>query len=130
MKFIRMENISPVKQRLIELCSELEITPNAFSQKIGKSRSFIKGITKDIGSDALREIYLTFPDVNILWIITGEGNKFLSKEETASNKDDLTNYLKEENKALKEEIKQLIKENATLSTQLELSTGSMVKDAI
>lgn len=124
-----MENISPVKQRLIDLCSDLNITPNAFSQKIGKSRSFIKGITKDIGSDALRKIYLTFPNVNIIWIITGEGDKFLSKEENASNKDDLTNYLKEENKELKEEVKRLIQENATLSVRLELYHGNSAEAA-
>lgn len=124
-----MENISPVKQRLIDLCSDLKITPNAFSQKIGKSRSFIKGITKDIGSDVLREIYLKFPNINIIWIITGEGDKFLSKEETASNKDDLTNYLKEENKELKEEVKRLIQENATLSARLELYHGNSAEAA-
>ena len=124
-----MESFSPVKQRLIELCNALELTPNAFSLKIGKSRSFIKGITKDIGSDALREIYLTFPGVNILWIITGEGEKFISLDNNISNNDNLTNYLKEENKELKEEIKRLIQENATLSTRLELYHGNSAEAA-
>lgn len=124
-----MESFSPVKQRLIELCDALELTPNAFSLKIGKSRSFIKGITKDIGSDALREIYLTFPGVNILWIITGEGEKFISLDNNISNNNNLTNYLKEENKELKEEIKRLIQENATLSTRLELYHGNSAEAA-
>ena len=77
----------------------------------------------------MRKIYLTFPNVNIIWIITGEGDKFLSKEKNASNKDDLTNYLKEENKELKEEIKRLIQENATLSARLELYHGNSAEAA-
>lgn len=125
-----MKEVSPVKERLIELCTEMSITPNQFSQEIGKNREFIRKIIGEIGSDALRNIHRRYPTINIMWIITGEGDKFLSNVETASNKDDLTNYLKEENKVLKEEVKQLIKENATLSAQLELRTDSVVKDAI
>lgn len=124
-----MENFSPVKQRLIELCDALNITPNSFSQRIGKSRSFIKGITKDIGSDALREIYLTFPEVNILWIITGEGDKFLKNDVSLSNNENLTSYLKEENKELKEEMKRLIKENAILSAKVELYSSNQAEAA-
>ncbi|WP_291528568.1 hypothetical protein [Bacteroides sp. UBA939] len=124
-----MESFSQVKQRLIELCDALELTPNAFSLKIGKSRSFIKGITKEIGSDALREIYLTFPEVNILWIITGEGEKFLSSDKNISNNNNLTNYLREENKNLKEENKRLIQENAVLSARLDLYHGTIAEVA-
>lgn len=111
---------SQIKERLFELCNALGISTNAFSQQIGKNREFIRKITGEIGSDVLRQIYRIYPNVNIMWIITGEGEKFISPEEKESDNNNLTNYLKEENKELKEEIKRLIQENAMLSTRLEL----------
>ena len=64
-----------------------------------------------------------------MWIITGEGEKFLSSDDKTSNDDNLTNYLKEENKELKEEVKRLIQENATLSARLELYHGNRAEAA-
>ncbi|EOA51986.1 hypothetical protein HMPREF1214_04911 [Bacteroides sp. HPS0048] len=125
-----MDIHSTIKERLIRLCEELDISPNQFSQEIGKNRDFIRKITGEIGSDALRNIYRIYPNINILWLITGEGQIFLSSEELSSSNDNLISYLKEENKELKQEIKLLIKENATLSAQLELYTSSVNKDAI
>lgn len=120
---------SQIKERLFELCSALNITTNAFSLKIGKNREFIRKITGEIGSDVLRQIYRTYPNVNIMWIITGEGDKFILPEENESNDNNLTNYLKEENKELKEEVKRLIQENAKLSARLELYHGNTAEAA-
>lgn len=124
-----MKEVSPVKERLIELCTEMSITPNQFSQEIGKNREFIRKIIGEIGSDVLRNINRKYPTINIMWIITGEGEKFLSSDDKTSNDDNLTNYLKEENKELKEEVKRLIQENATLSARLELYHGNSAEAA-
>lgn len=120
---------SQIRERLFELCSALGVTTNAFSLEIGKNREFIRKITGEIGSDSLRQIYRTYPNVNIMWIITGEGEKFLSSDDKTSNDNNLTNYLKEENKELKEEVKRLIQENATLSARLELYHGNSAEAA-
>ena len=93
---------SQIRERLFELCSALGVTTNAFSQEIGKNREFIRKITGEIGSDSLRQIYRTYPNVNIMWIITGEGEKFLSSDDKTSNDNNLTNYLKEENNSTPE----------------------------
>lgn len=37
-----MNSPSPVKERLIELCEAMNITPNQFSQDIGKNREFVR----------------------------------------------------------------------------------------
>lgn len=124
-----MNSPSPVKERLIELCEAMNITPNQFSQDIGKNREFVRKIVGEIGSDVLRNISRRFPEINIMWIITGEGEKFLLTDDSISNDNNLTNYLKEENKELKEEIKRLIKENAILSAKVELYSSSQAEAA-
>lgn len=124
-----MKTETPVKERLMQLCEALDMTSNQFSLQIGKSREFVRKITGEIGSDVLRNIYRIFPDVNIIWIITGEGEIFLSPNGINSNDNNLTNYLKEENKELKEEVKRLIQENATLSARLELYHGNSAEAA-
>ena len=124
-----METDTSIKERLVQLCDALNVTPNQFSLQIGKSREFVRKITGEIGSDALRNIFRTHPNVNLVWLITGKGDKFLENDTLSSNNESLTSYLKEENKELKEEIKRLIQENATLSARLELYHGSSAEAA-
>lgn len=124
-----MEKDSEVKERLFEICDSLGISTNAFSINIGKNREFVRKITGEISTDALRQIYRVYPKINILWIITGEGEKFLENETTTPNNENLTSYLKEENKTLKEEVKQLIKENAILSAKVELCSRNRAEAA-
>lgn len=126
-----MEGIdnNTVKERLIQLCSALNIRSSQFSRKIGKSREYIRKISGEIGSDVLRDIHYLYPNVNLTWIITGEGEIFLLTDKSTSNDNNLTIYLKEENKELKEEVKRLIQENAKLSTRLELYHGNTAEAA-
>ena len=86
-----MKTDTPVKERLIQLCEALDMTTNQFSLKIGKSREFVRKITGEIGSDALRNILRSFPNVNLVWIITGEGEIFLSPNDIKANDNNLTN---------------------------------------
>lgn len=125
-----MNDPDTVKERFLKLCEILEITPNQFSLNIGRNRDFIRKMTGEVGSDALRNIYRTFPNINIIWIITGEGEIFIDNITSSHDKGNLTSFLKEENKELKEENKRLIKENALLSAKLELSLGLTTQDAI
>lgn len=114
-----MAEISPIKKRLTELAEHFDMSPNEFSLKIGKSRSFVKGITKEIGSDVLRNIYLSFKGVNLTWIITGIGDMIINDIGNINN-DSLVFHLKEENRELREQNQKLIKENAILQTKLEM----------
>lgn len=116
---IIMEEISPVKERLMLLSSHFNMSPNEFSLRIGKNRSFVKGITKEVGSDVLRHIYHTFKHVNITWIVTGEGDMIINDSEDINN-DSLVFHLKEENRLLKKENNNLIRENAKLQAKLDM----------
>lgn len=101
---------SEIKERMISLAESLNISARDFSKKIGKDPSYIKGIKKEISTDVLRNIYLNFPEINIMWIITGNGEKFLSNFQEHKNNENLTDHLKEEIKELREENKSLYKE--------------------
>lgn len=125
-----MDSPSTVKERFIKLCEVLSTTPNQFSQDIGRNRDFIRKMTGEVGSDALRNIYRSFPNINIIWLITGEGEILLDNNFSSNGNDNLTSFLKEENKELKEENKRLIKENANLSAKLEFFLKTESKDVI
>lgn len=125
-----MEESIPVKERLFQLCDALGVSPNQFSQQIGKSREFVRKITGEIGSDVLRNIFREYPNTNLIWIITGEGSMFLENGVISPKSENLTSFLIDENKNLQEENKRLIKENALLSVKLELALGSNTQNAI
>lgn len=105
--------MSQIKERLTELCAELGISVAKFSQSIGKNREYIHKITGEIGTDVLRQIYLTFPNVNIVWIVTGEGEILLTDDGKGvnylKNTDLLDRLIKksEDVGRLEEEVKQL-----------------------
>ena len=72
--------MSEVQERLVVLAKALNISPNQFSLSIGRDRSYVKKITKEIQTDALRSIFNIYPNVNLVWIITGEGDIFIKEE--------------------------------------------------
>lgn len=72
----------------------MSITPNQFSQEIGKNREFNKKNNRRNRQRRIAEYTPQIPAINIMWIITGEGEKFLSPDNSGSNDNNLTNYLK------------------------------------
>ena len=53
-----------------------KISPHAFEQKIDLSNGYFSKQLKNlgsVGSDILIKIYLAYPELDILWILTGEG---------------------------------------------------------
>lgn len=77
-----------IKQRLLDICNALNISASELSVSIGKSRSYIANIKKDMSTDVLLNIYIKYPSVNIMRIITGEGDVLLT--DTHSDKNDIS----------------------------------------
>ncbi len=53
-----------------------KISPHAFEQKIDLSNGYFSKQLKNlgsVGSDILIKIYKSYPELDILWILTGEG---------------------------------------------------------
>jgi len=86
-----------------------KITPHAFEQKIDLSNGYFSKQLKNlgsVGSDILIKIYLAYPELDILWILTGEGQMLKLAEQESQQIDniileDFTNKYTSENKKLK-----------------------------
>jgi len=108
-----------LKDRLLKIAEHYGLTPNKFSEIIGMSRAFIKNINEEISTKPMRNILLKFPEVNIVWLLTGEGEMILKNtnaeiETTEKTSPEfLLEYLKEKDKTigdLREEIGRLKQE--------------------
>ena len=86
-----------------------KITPHAFEQKIDLSNGYFSKQLKNlgsVGSDILIKIYQSYPELDILWILTGEGQMLKEAYQQSSQIDeiileDFTNKYTRENKKLK-----------------------------
>jgi hypothetical protein len=86
-----------------------KITPHAFEQKIDLSNGYFSKQLKNlgsVGSDILIKIYQSYPELDILWILTGEGQMLKEADQQSSQIDeiileDFTNKYTSENKKLK-----------------------------
>ena len=104
-----------IKTRILQLVKALDMNPNQFSKQIGKDRSYVTSIKKEISTDVLRNIFDQFPNVNIMWIITGEGDIFIEEE----SENALLQHYRLENAELKNKIDNLNREIGRLESQLD-----------
>lgn len=114
---------SEIQRRLFLLASEFGLSPNQFSIKIGRDRSYLHKIAKEVQSDALRDIFTTFPSANIVWIITGEGDMLLNEGDDTLRSSDASLLLRLFNEErlktskLEEEIRDLVIEKKTVEKE-------------
>lgn len=73
---------------------------------IGKTSTFVTSMNRDVTVGVLNNIYIRYPQVNLMWLITGKGDMLLKEP----MKEELSNYIQEENKELKKENKELLME--------------------
>ncbi|MDR0619254.1 MAG: XRE family transcriptional regulator [Bacteroidales bacterium] len=70
-----------VKERIREYIKYKGITERMFCQMMGGvSYSYVNSINKSIGNDKLKRIKAAFPDLNVLWVLTGEGEMLINKD--------------------------------------------------
>ena len=106
---------SAVRDRLIALCEALELSRREFSISIGRTSTYVTSLNNDITSGVLNDILIIYPQVNIMWLITGKGEKFITPEPT----DALFQHLKEENKELRIRNEELNREIGKLQEQIK-----------
>ena len=80
-----MENT--VKERLMKYLYKKDIKSNYFCSKIGVSAAFISSMIKSIQPDKLHSIAVNFPDLNIEWLLTGQGNMYRKSYENVNKED-------------------------------------------
>lgn len=84
-----MANISSnVKDRVLEIAENKGISKEKFFEELGVSYGNFKGNSKKsaLNSTVLAEISTKYPDVNLKWLLTGEGSMFIKKEVIALGK--------------------------------------------
>lgn len=72
-----------INHRIVELISKLGISQNAFSKALETSSSRISNITTNRNkpdSEILEKIATVYRNVNIQWLLTGEGSVFLKAD--------------------------------------------------
>lgn len=77
-------NASGVKGRLKEYIKYSGITTMEFERSIGASNGYVTSISKGIGAKFSREISKNYPDLNLDWLLTGEGSMLKSADEATT----------------------------------------------
>ena len=75
-----------VKERLIFFLNNVKVSKSEFGRRIGVSSAFVTSIRKSIQPDKLQSISLAFPELNIQWLLTGEGEMLKRNEPEANAK--------------------------------------------
>jgi transcriptional regulator with XRE-family HTH domain len=63
-----------VKERIKKFIKYKEITERAFCTSIGVSFSYVNSIRKSIQPDKMKIITEIYPELNPIWLITGDGD--------------------------------------------------------
>lgn len=102
---------SELKERMLQICAELGLSANKLSEDSGMSREYIRQMKDYISPEMLRYISRTYPHINLIWLITGDGdiiNKANSEEVSLLIR--MLNEEREKNKYLSDKVSQLEEE--------------------
>lgn len=71
-----------IKDRILYVSDIKEVNKQTFFRKVGLNYSNFTGKSKesDLGSKYIGKIILNYPDINVEWLITGNGPMFKEKE--------------------------------------------------
>lgn len=89
------------------------ISLRKFAEIIGVSHSLINN-TKSLGSDKLESIIMKYPEINPVWLLTGNGEMLVQGQENISNHDSI----EQPNLVLLSEAKLLKEMNLLLQASL------------
>lgn len=112
-----MADNQTIKERLFSYIEYKGISARKFSTDCGFSPNYATNISKGIPEDKANTISVHFPDLNIAWLMTGEGTMLkmqLSDEKPIEHNthEEMIDKLKEANENL-ERYKQLTKQQST-----------------
>ena len=120
-----------VKDRLLQFIHYKNISASRFCKMCGFSVAYVRNINKGISQRYLKRISDTFPDLNIHWLETGEGqmlNEVIpisvqnntcgnnSSQTIVAGSDNIVT-ISEKNRQLLESIQKMCEENAALKTE-------------
>lgn len=74
-----------MKQRLIRLLKVKHMTQTEFARHLGVTPTYIGAMRKGMPRERLKTVFNLFPDVNRDWLLYGEGEMFLPRENSIPN---------------------------------------------
>lgn len=84
-----------ITDRLVQYTKYKDIAVNAFEKSLGKAPSYLRN-SKDITTGVLQKIRELYPDINVDWLLTGEGSMLKdSMVATGDNTEDINRFLRE-----------------------------------
>lgn len=84
-------NQTSVKERIKAFIKYKRTTEREFASSIGVSSGYVSAINKSIQPDKIDKIMKQYPELNVSWLITGEGDMILQNEERNKNISHLNN---------------------------------------
>lgn len=81
-----MENSTSIKDRIVQIADYKNIKKDVFFEELGQSYSNYRGkSTKSAPSaEVIAEISTKYPDVNLIWLLTGKGSMIREEIENSS----------------------------------------------
>jgi hypothetical protein len=117
-----------IKDRIEQLIEYLGISKELFCAEIGIASANFRGKNRNrsLNCDAIVNIFTKFPDVNLEWLMVGNG-EMLKKNEVVEQKNEIENEIiltifekqNQELKTLNQEVGTLRNENQNLKSKLE-----------
>jgi len=85
-------NFTSIKERVIKIAENIEISKEKFFTGIGMTSANFRGKAKEtpLNSNAIENIITTYPEINLHWLITGMGDMFLIESKTLERFDLIT----------------------------------------
>ncbi|WP_459926494.1 hypothetical protein [Flavobacterium covae] len=127
------EKYTYIKERLLYYAKNQGFKIESFLDSIGMTYGSFKGKAKEgsLNSSAIAEIYTKYTDLNIGWLLTGNGEMLKTnitteavQENSGIDYKELAEARKETIESKNEQIQYLKEENARLKQELASSSGS------
>ena len=81
---------STVKERLIAFINYLGMSKNSFENACGLSTRYVSNISASVSPGKLKQISLKFPELNVEWLLTGQGDMLRETLSTSTISGDIT----------------------------------------
>lgn len=108
--------VSETQQRLCELADTLGISNREFSRSIGMSENYVASLSNDISLGVANKILIAYPQVNVVWLVTGKGDRLIKPNSSDAAQD----YIIKENRELKEKNEKLTEQNTKLFAEISV----------
>lgn len=69
-----MADFQNQKERIKEFINSIGMTNSSFEKSLNLSNGYINSMRKGLGYEKLEQISIVYPELNMGWLLTGEGN--------------------------------------------------------